>query len=69
MTFREIIIGAARKQGLSGYALAKLAGLPMRTVQAYLSGENDLAGGRIEKLAAALGLALRPAGRTKKGGR
>lgn len=67
MTFRRIIIGTARKQGLSGYALAKLADLPMRTVQAYLAGENDLAGGRIEKLAAVLGLALRPVTRNKKG--
>lgn len=61
----------ARRQERSGYRLAKLTGLPMRTVQDYLSGNHDLAGERVAKLAKALGLELRPAKKTRtaKGGK
>lgn len=65
--FQVTIAQEARRQKLSGYALAKLSGVPMRTVQAYLAGDTDLAGRRIEKLAAALGLELRPARSGSKG--
>ncbi len=59
MSFQQTIQREARRQGLSGYRIAKLSGVPMRTVQAYLSGETDLAGRRIEKIAAVLKLELR----------
>ncbi len=61
----------AERQGLSGYRIAKLAGMPMRTVQAYLAGDTDLAGERIEKMMEVLGLEVRPAkkSRTAKGGK
>lgn len=59
MEFQEIIRREAKRQGISGYRLARLSGVPMRTVQAYLAGSTDLAGRRIEKIATALGLALR----------
>jgi transcriptional regulator with XRE-family HTH domain len=60
MSFQEIIQKAATRQGLSGYRIGKLSGLPIRTVQAYLSGTTDLAGRRIEAIAAVLGLGLQP---------
>jgi len=60
MTFHEIIKREAERRGLTGYRIGKLTGVPIRTVQAYLSGSTDLAGRRIEKIAAALGLELRP---------
>lgn len=61
MSFQETIRRETERRGLSGYALGKLANVPIRTVQEYLAGGSDLAGRRIEKLAAALGLELRPA--------
>lgn len=66
--FQNIIQNEAKRQGVSGYRLAKLAGLKLRSVQQYVAGDHDLAGERVALLAAALGLALRPARRTKKGG-
>jgi transcriptional regulator with XRE-family HTH domain len=60
MSFRKIILVEAQRQGLSGYRIAKLAGLNKRTVQAYLAGTYDIAGERLAKVAAVLGLELRP---------
>jgi transcriptional regulator with XRE-family HTH domain len=60
MSFRKIIQREARRQKLSGYRIAKLAGLNKRTVQLYLAGDNDMAGERLAKIAEALGLELRP---------
>ncbi len=57
--FRETIRREAKRRGLSGYALGKLAGIPIRTVQDYLSESSDLAGRRLEKLCAVLNLGLR----------
>ncbi len=57
MSLQEIIHREAERQGLSGYRLAKLTGL-VCTVQRYIYGETDLAGRRIELIAAALGLEL-----------
>lgn len=65
MTFQEIVRREAERQDLSGYRIAQMTGLPMRTVQRYIYGKTDLAGRRIEKIAAALGLELRPARRRK----
>lgn len=66
MGFRDIIEREARRQRLSGYRLGKLSGVPIRTVQAYLAGTTDLAGRRIERIAAALGLELRPVRRARR---
>ena len=68
MLFRKIIQAEVTRQGLSGYRVAKLAGIPMRTVQAYLAGERDLTGERLAKLADALGLELRPKRRRARKG-
>lgn len=67
MSFRKTIQNEARRRGLSGYRLAKMAGMPLRTVQAYLSEERDLTGERISMIAAALDLELKPRGRPRKG--
>jgi transcriptional regulator with XRE-family HTH domain len=66
MSFQEVIQLEARRRGLSGYRIAKLCGVPMRTVQGYLAGDTDLAGRRIERIAAVLGLELRPARRPRR---
>lgn len=60
MSFRKIIQREAQRQKLSGYRIAKMAGVPMRTVQAYLAGTYDMVGERLAKIAEALGLELRP---------
>ena len=59
MSFRKIILAEVKRQGLSGYALAKKSGLPMRTVQRYLAGDGDMAAERLAKIAAVLGLELK----------
>ena len=69
MGFQETIQREAVRQKLSGYRIAALSGVPKRTVQRYLAGDTDLVGRRIEKIAAVLGLGLRPARqKSKKGG-
>lgn len=67
---QKIIRAEAERQGLSGYRIAKLAGMPMRTVQAYLAGTTDLIGERIEKMMEVLGLEVRAVKRSRamKGG-
>ena len=60
MSFRKIIEREVSRQGLSGYRLAKLAGLPLRGVQAYLAGDRDMGGERLAKVCDALGLELKP---------
>lgn len=67
MKFRAIIQAEAKRQNLSGYALAKLSGVPLRTTQRYLADVNDLAGENVALLAAALGLELRPVRKSTKG--
>ncbi len=69
MSFRAIVKTEVDRQGLSGYRLAKLSDTPMRTVQAYLSGERDLTGERLAKLCKALGLELRPRKQARRKGR
>jgi len=65
MSFRKIIQREARRRKLSGYRIAKMSGVPMRTVQAYLAGTYDMAGERLAKIAAVLGLELRSTKRTR----
>lgn len=66
MMLRDIIRREVKRQGISGYRLGKLSGLPIRTVQAYLAGSTDLIGARIEKMLAGLGLHLQPARRRRR---
>ena len=65
-TFREVIQKELDARGWSGYRLAKAADLPMRTVQAFLAGENEITSGRLAAICAVLGLELR---QVRKGGR
>jgi transcriptional regulator with XRE-family HTH domain len=68
MSFQKTIQCEAQRQGLSGYRIGKLSGIPIRTVQEYLSGRSDLAGRRIEAIAAVLGLGLQRVRRVRKSG-
>lgn len=63
MTIRETIMSAAAAAGWSAYRLAQAADMPARTVQHFFNGSRDLTSARIDKLAAALRLELRPARR------
>jgi ribosome-binding protein aMBF1 (putative translation factor) len=65
VTFREVIKKALDARGWSGYRLAKEADLPMRTVQAYLAGENEITSGRLAAICSALGLELREARKSR----
>ena len=65
MSFRQIIRQATGRYGWSAYRLAKEAGVPIRTVQAYFAEDIDLVGARLQKLCKALGLALGPVRRQK----
>lgn len=65
VSFREIVRREMKRQGLSGYRLAKLANLNLRGVQAYVAGERDMVGERLAKVCKALGLELKPKRRTK----
>lgn len=59
-SFRSIIKDEAARRGISGYRLAQMSGVPMRSVQQYLADDADLRGERVAALADALGLGLRP---------
>ncbi len=65
MSFRKVIQARAREMKISGYRIAQLSGVPMRTVQAYLAGDVDASGERVAKIAEALGLELKL--KTKEG--
>jgi transcriptional regulator with XRE-family HTH domain len=67
MSFRRIILAEVERQGLSGYRLAAMSGIPMRSVQGYLAGDHDMQGERLARIAKALQLELRPSGRKRKG--
>ena len=62
MSFQKIIKREVKKQGLSGYALGKLtkSKVSTRMIQAYLKGDYDMVGQRLEAVCKALGLELRP---------
>lgn len=66
MGFREIVKRETDKQGMSGYRLAQLSGVPMRTVQRFLSGKTDVTAHNLEAIAKALGLELRPGARKSR---
>ena len=63
MSFRKIIQRETKKQGISGYRLAKMVGpgvASMRLVQAYLAGQADMTGERLAAVCKALNLELGP---------
>jgi len=67
-SFRKVIKAEVKRQGLSGYKIAQLTGIPMRSVQDYLSENHDMAGERLSEIARVLGLELhQKRRRTKKG--
>ena len=67
MSFRKVILAEVERRGLSAYRVAMMADLPKRTVQRYFAGHSDLLGERVARIAAALGLGLRPLPRRKGG--
>jgi len=64
---REAIRNELKRRGWSAYRLAKEAGLPKRTVQAYLAGTFDTSSERAARMLQVLGIELRPRCRTQKG--
>ena len=63
--FRKEILREAKRQGLSAYALANAAGLPIRGVQAFLSGEHEITCDRLAALMDVLGIKLKRSDRQK----
>ena len=66
MDFRRIISRELERRGWSGYKLGQVSGVPIRTCQAYMSGQCDLAASRVATMAEALDLELRPKQRRRK---
>ena len=63
--FRKEIMREAKRQGLSAYALANAAGLPIRGVQAFLAGERDITCVRLAALMDVLGIKLKRSDKQK----
>ena len=63
----EQIRGAYAKSGLTRFKLAKDAGVAYAVVHRFISSERDITLETADKLAAVLGLELRPVDRAKKG--
>ena len=57
--FRTTIQRELDRREWSAYRLGQESGIPIRTVQAYLSGTCDLTGERIAIMCATLGLEVR----------
>lgn len=64
--FRKQIVQVMKRRGLSAYALAKAAGLPLRNVQLFVSGTQDTTSRRLARLCKVLGLELRPTHKRNK---
>lgn len=58
-TVCEQLKDAVEASGMTRYAIAKAAGVGQITLDRFMSGERDLRGATIDKLAEALGLELR----------
>ena len=58
---------AVTKAGLNRFAISQRTGLSYSVVHGFLGGERDIMLGTASKLAAVLGLELRPARRPRKG--
>lgn len=65
MTWRKIILRTLEKHEWSGYRLGKESGVPIRTIQKFLSG-SDITMSRLERICSALNLKLRPARRRRE---
>ena len=59
VSFRQIVKLELRRRGWSGYRLAKETGLPIRSVQVYLSAQCDMSGERLAAVCDVLGLELK----------
>lgn len=59
MNIRAIVIQEAKRRGMSGYAIAKAAKLPMRGVQSFLAGEKEMRSDRLGKVLDVLGITLK----------
>lgn len=59
-TISETIRETIRARGLTAYAVAKSAAVSVDAVQRFLNGERGLSLATADKVAAALGLELRP---------
>lgn len=53
-----LILAEIERQGLTGYAIGKKAGIPLSTVHRFLDGENSPTIATLEAIAKALGLAI-----------
>jgi len=56
--FRQSVIRAMQARGMTQQQLATLAGIPQQNISRYLTGARELRTDRLERIAAALGLAL-----------
>ncbi len=59
MDLLEIITDAMREQDVSSYRLARLSGVPERTVMRFTAGQNELRAKALAKLLDALGMEIR----------
>lgn len=66
-TIYEIVTGEMKRQKMTGYRLAKLCGLPQRSVYDYLAGTSDILAERLRLILDALGLEIRRKASKSKG--
>lgn len=59
INFRKEILKQLKQQGITGYRLAKEAGLPIRGVQMFLVGDRDITSERLALLLDVLGYELK----------
>ncbi len=61
MSFRKIVLAEIKRQGFTGYSLAKLTKphVKMRMIQCYMAGTSDLTGERLAVVCKVLGLELK----------
>jgi transcriptional regulator with XRE-family HTH domain len=59
-TLTEVVRETIRARSLTAYRVGKTIGTTPPVIQRFLNGERDLRGATLDKLAAALGLALAP---------
>ncbi len=65
MDLRAIVLKEIRRRDMSAYRLAQLTGLPMRTLQRFTAGDNDLRLDALGRVLDVLGFEIRPAQRRK----
>lgn len=58
MSIRETVIQEMKRQGLTQYRLAELAGISQPRVNDYVRGRRDMRGESLDKVFRALGLTL-----------